>query len=315
MDHFMSSNPRAKRWVFTINNFTYDEEELVRNLEINPLIETVVAEEEHLNEGTPHIQGYIHCNKQIYRTVVENWLGGRAFIEVARGSEKDNFDYCTKEQQVIVEKRNPKFEKELRNPLTNDDAKQIMSDMRSMDEESFEAAYPMFYMKHQALYRQFRHEALVKEQKTWDGELKQKNLWIWGPPGKGKSRCARIGLKPYEIFSKAYNKWWNGFVQESTKRIIIDDWPSVEGGGNCLVQHLKIWADRYPFTAETKGGHLAIEPSYQFIITSNFPIDQCFMNEEDKKAIHRRFTEIHWDNLPGTLDPFTTLTLYPHLTN
>lgn len=305
---------RAMRWVFTINNFTYEEEELVRALESNELIKSCVAEEEHIDDPinkTPHIQGYIHTTVRLYRTVIERWLGGRAYIEPAKGSEQENWNYCTKENQIIVEKKDNKLLQSIKNPKNDEEAKQLLCDMRSMKEEDFEAAYPVFYMKHQALYRQFRHEALVKEQKTWDGNLKAKNIWIWGPPGTGKSRMARVGLKSYEIFSKAYNKWWNGYVQEQTKRIIIDDWPNTENGGNVLVQHLKIWADRYPFTAETKGGHIAVQPDYQLIITSNYPIDSCFTSEEDREAIRRRFTELNWTDNKRTLDPYAVLSFDP----
>lgn len=309
----MTKRVRAQRWVFTINNFTYEEEEAVRALETNDKVKSVVAEEEHIDdpEQTPHIQGYIHTTVQVYKTVVERWLGGRAFIEQARGSEQDNWKYCTKEGNVIVEKKDDKLLQSIKNPKNDEEAKQLLCDMRAMNEEDFEAAYPIFYMKHQALYRQFRHEALVKEQKTWDGNLKAKNLWIWGPPGTGKSRMARYGLKSYQIFSKAYNKWWNGYVQEQTKRIIIDDWPNADAGGNVLVQHLKIWADRYPFTAETKGGHIAVEPDYQLIITSNYPIEHCFTSDEDKEAIRRRFSEINWTDNKRTLDPYTVLSFDP----
>ena len=102
----MMKRVRARRWVFTINNFTYEEEEAVRNLEINEDVEAVIAEEEHLEEGTPHIQGYLRTIRQIDRSVVLRWLGRRAHIEVAMGSEVDNIKYCTKEDQVIVEKLN-----------------------------------------------------------------------------------------------------------------------------------------------------------------------------------------------------------------
>ena len=37
---------------------------------------------------------------------------------------------------------------------------------------------------------------------------------------------------------------------ETTKRLIIDDWPAVDDGGKVLPQHLRIWGDRYLFTAE-----------------------------------------------------------------
>lgn len=306
----MSKCERAMRWVFTINNFTYEEEELVRQLEFNDNINTVIAEEEHLEEGTPHIQGYINTKKQVYRTTVERWLGGRAFVEQAKGSEASNWKYCSKEDTVIVDKRSEKLLKTIEKKASADEkAKQILEDINDLNEQDFEAKNPHFYLTHYNLYIDHKHRKMIQNQKIWDGDLKTKNLWIWGPPGKGKSRAARIGLPLNEIFSKSYNKWWNGFNAMVHKRIIIDDWPNIESGGNVLIQHLKIWSDRYPFTAETKGGHIAIEPSYQLIITSNYSIDECFVSEEDKGAVHRRFTEILWSDKPGTLDPYLSLSI------
>ena len=302
----MQRAERAARWVFTINNFTVEEEDLVRNLGNNPDVKYIIAEEEHLEEGTPHIQGYIHMKDRKRRNQIETLLGGRAFIEVARGSEEENVRYCSKEDQIIIEagERSSRGRRPITTVKTNEDAAEIIKAMREMDEDEFEATYPKYYLTHKSLYNEFRHEHLVKMQKTWDGSLKQKNLWIWGRPGTGKSRVARTGLENWMIFSKPFNKWWNGYMPLTTKRVVIDDWPSKENGGNMLVQHLKIWGDRYPFTGETKGSHIAIAPSFQLIITSNYCIDDCFITEEDKEAIHRRFTEYEWRGTEGVLDPY-----------
>jgi MoxR-like ATPase len=60
------------------------------------------------------------------------------------------------------------------------------------------------------------------------------------------------------------------------------------------VQHLKIWGDRYPFIGETKGSAVMVEPRRFFvIITSNFPMEQCFTRQEDLEALKRRFHVIH----------------------
>ena len=243
----------------------------------------------------------------MYRTEVERSLGGRAYIEVAQGSETDNINYCSKEDTVFVQSI-ASSQTKIKGQIKSDvDAQVMLNEMRNLNEEEFEAAYPAFYMRHKALYRETRMEAQVKRQQIWDGNLKSKNLWIWGPPGTGKSRSARLGLEQWRIYSKAFNKWWNGYSQETTKRIIIEDWPNATQGGNTLCQHLKIWADRYPFTAELKGGHIAVEPSYQLIITSNYSIDDCFSSDEDKEAIRRRFSEILWTNDKNTLDPYLVL--------
>ena len=74
--------------------------------------------------------------------------------------------------------------------------------------------------------------------------------------------------------------------------MIIEDYPCAPQG-NALVQHMKIWGDRYPFEGECKGSHMLIEPRRFFlIVTSNYPIDLCFQTEDDKEAIRRRFHEV-----------------------
>ena len=297
-------SPCAKRWVFTINNFSYDEHIIVQNLKDNENIEYIIAEMEHLDDGTPHIQGFLKTKDKKRRNQIEGLLGGRAFVEVANGTDVQNINYCKKENQVIVESGNFVGVSRGASIKTDEDAKIMLEDIKTMNEDEFEAAHPKFYLMNRQKYKEFHHEYMVRQQKVYDGNLKKKNIWIWGPPGTGKSRCSRIGVEQYQIFSKSFNKWWNGYDPCNTKRIVIDDWPSKENGGAILAQHLKIWADRYPFTGETKGGHIAIAPQYQLIITSNYSIERCFTTEEDIEAIRRRFTEIYWTETRETMNPY-----------
>lgn len=60
------------------------------------------------------------------------------------------------------------------------------------------------------------------------------------------------------------------------------------GGG----RRLKIWGDRYAFTAETKGGRISIIIT-KFIITSQYTIDQCFDQDTDRWAMKRRYQVVH----------------------
>ena len=124
---------------------------------------------------------------------------------------------------------------------------------------------------------------------NWDGDLKAKNYWIWGPPGIGKSQWASNLMPVQHQYKKAVNKWWDGYNLVVHKIVILEDFPT---NGQMFAQHLKIWSDRYFFMAECKGSSMVVEPGRFFlIITSNFPIMACFDNPEDVRAISRRFTE------------------------
>ena len=135
----------------------------------------------------------------------------------------------------------------------------------------------------------------------WDGDLQDKNFWIYGKPGVGKSYWARSQLIEdiahcnYKLFNKAQNKWWDGYI--SQRIVLIEDWDFGEDGkkSRALLGHLKIWGDKYTFNAEIKGGSLHINPGNFFlIVTSNHSIDECFdgCDAVDIAAIKRRFKEV-----------------------
>ena len=108
---------RGRRFVFTINNPTDDEINRIKNEFIDDTVLTdaqriasdnidiLIAEHEVGVEGTPHIQGYITFAQKVYRRVVEGLLGGRAYVEIAKGSTADNITYCTKESKTDPSKQ------------------------------------------------------------------------------------------------------------------------------------------------------------------------------------------------------------------
>lgn len=286
---------RQRAWCFTLNNYTLDEEKKIGDLiEKDPAVRYGIAEIEHDDGiGTPHIQGYVFFDKKQYRSTVERWLGQRAHIEVSKGSWQDNFKYCSKEGKVFAIRGHTLDELDLKDNKKKVTMEEMIKDLHVMDYQEAIDKYPVEWYKNQERMSRVLMKTAMDKAEPWGGDLQMKNVWLWGEAGVGKSRWANTLIEPAAIFKKNVNKWWDGYSLFETRLVIIEDWPSKMERKDVLAQHVKVWGDRYPFIGECKGSHLQIDPGrFSIVITSNYPIDQCFECPEDIKAIKRRFQEI-----------------------
>ncbi|KAH3876173.1 hypothetical protein DPMN_000008 [Dreissena polymorpha] len=85
---------RARNWCFTLNNYTDAEYKAIREAECEYLI---VGEEIGEAEATPHLQGYVQFKDQLRMTTLKKKFSARAHYQMAKGSARDNYVYCTKE--------------------------------------------------------------------------------------------------------------------------------------------------------------------------------------------------------------------------
>ena len=86
------------------------------------------------------------------------------------------------------------------------------------------------------------------------------------------------------------NKWWDGYAEQDV--VILEDFDKRH---DVLIHHLKIWADRYPFPVEWKGGSSVIRPK-KMIVTSNWHPKDIWSAAEDIEPILRRFHVTRFSN-------------------
>jgi hypothetical protein len=271
---------RARGWVFTLNNYT--DEEITTIIKINGYRYLTFGKEVGENQ-TKHLQGYIHYHSVKSFNQVKNDLL-RSHIEQRRGSLEQAITYCHKDGD---------FYEFGERPLTKSEQgqkggeayklkwKRLVELAESGNLDEIKEIAPAEYVLHFTKFKSLRNYSST----IIDGSLNHE--WWYGPTGTGKSRTV------WELFPNHYqkelNKWWCGYNGEDV--VVIEEWcPKNE----CTGSHLKIWADRYPFTAQIKGGSLQKIRPKKIIVLSNYTIDQCFTNPEDLLPLKRRFTIKHF---------------------
>lgn len=264
---------QSKRWCFTWNN--YDEESINTLHTFNAVHcnYLVYGKEVAPTTKTPHLQGFCTLKKKMSLTAIKNALSKSPHFEAAKGTSQQASEYCKKEND-FNEFGDVPFSGR-RTDLT--EACEMIKNGQSMIEVA--NLNPETFVK---FGRGLRDLALTIQKPYAHDSVR--GIWIYGPPGSGKSHMAR-NLYP-EAFLKSQSKWFDGYAMETA--IILDDLDS-----NVLGHHLKIWSDKYACTGETKGGTVALQHKV-FIVTSNYhPSDLWPDDAIMTSAICRRFDIVH----------------------
>nr|UOF78730.1 rep protein [Cressdnaviricota sp.] len=238
-----------------------------------------------------HIQGYCQLSKRKYFSQVKESLPKGVHLEMCKGSSDDNITYCKKSGEFW---ESGEFRSVARGrakqaadwALLLDKAKEGKLDEIATDN-------PREYIVY---YNTFKR---ISVDNINANELERKCLWIYGPPGCGKSRVI------HKLFPSAYwknsNKWWDGYRGEYT--VVLDDFDTA-----VLFGYLKRWADRYKVIGEAKGSSVNLAYS-QFVISSNYSIvdlglKELLVDQVTIEAISRRFLlvqAVEWSDLEEDL--------------
>lgn len=267
------SQSQARRWTFTINNYTSFDEEDLAHVECTYII---YGKEHCPTTGTPHLQGYIVFNGPRRLAGVKK-VHATAHWEIAKGTTQQNYEYCSKADQAPYERGvKPKDRKQQAQGQKDHYADVI----RAAKEGTAEQEYPMEFLRY--------HGTITRMYKPKLEDLPEYSAyWYVGPPGSGKSRSARA--KYPGLYNKLINKWWDGYEHEEV--VLLDDFSK---SNTMTGDALKNWADHYPFRAESKGSSMVIRPK-TIIVTSNYEIEELWPEDAVLvAALKRRFQVVRF---------------------
>lgn len=273
---------QGRNWCFTHNNYTNTEwiDEMTHGHPVYRIYGKEVGA-----SGTPHLQGFVAFRLNVRLAFLKKHFPQEIHWEIAR-LVPQAIEYCKKDGDVTehgecprrwVIRGSTRWE-EARSAAENGDFDSIPADMM---------------IRYRSNLIGIHNDSIAKTQYE---DTEEQNEWYWGSTGTGKSRKAREDNPGF--FLKLHNKWWDHYEGQET--VIIDDLG--EGKAKALTDHIKQWADRYPFPAEKKGSATVIRPK-KIIVTSNYSPDQIWADTADLEPILRRFKVVHFDQLQQRKTP------------
>lgn len=109
-----------RRWCLTLNNWTHSEYSKIHDYMTTKTF-WIIGKEVGEKNNTPHLQMYLENKSAIKFTTLKN-LNNRLHIEAAKGTRKQNYIYCSKENNFITNIKEEDLED---NKLTKKEKKDI----------------------------------------------------------------------------------------------------------------------------------------------------------------------------------------------
>lgn len=278
--------PRAtqqKRYTVTWNNYSDETVQHLKDLYTAGILRYIVAGKEVAPKtGTLHLQIYLETTKKCTMKAVIS-LMNKNHVEIAGGDSKVNIDYCSKENDVVLN---------LGKPLTQG-ARTDIDDLYQDIKDGL--TYEDLFEKHFKLMLQYRKgvEEFLNIRDTRDRNMPNVRIF-WGKTGTGKTMGAYEHARSLGVVLFAYpgGGWYNGY--RGQKVVLFDEFHGAKHQGLPFDKWKQI-CDRYPLQVPTKGGFMAFAPDDIFFTSNISP--RNWWPDEVKPAdwweqFERRITEI-----------------------
>lgn len=280
-----NTDSRQRMWCYTLNNYDLDTDMIDPDLYTYYVVGLEVS-----STGTPHMQGFVifkkamrlYNVKQIHPTA--HWE-----MKSPRSTPLQASDYCKKEGD---------FYESGECPSSNTGSSRGGAATKKNWEGAWSLAKSGLFeeMDKAILFPHYRTSKVIREDHRptpidLDGVC---GHWFYGPPGTGKSHTARERWSgDGSFFYKPMTKWWCGYEDEVT--VVIED---IDISHRLYAGYfLKIWADKFVFKGEYKGGARLYRPK-RIVCTSNYTLEELFAHDPPiLAALRRRFIVEHFQTV------------------
>jgi hypothetical protein len=167
-----------------------DQETIEEWTKSEDVIRCIIGEEKRRQSGYHQFQGYVEFNtvKSIWQ--VKKMISDETHWEMSQGSREDNKIYCEKEGKIRWKKHMGTNNME-KKKKQDEYWTQVLNDARELNAEEFQAKWPKEWLIRRSAIERIMTETREAKVEEWAGDLKRKNVWIWGVAGIGKSRWAQ----------------------------------------------------------------------------------------------------------------------------
>lgn len=280
---------QSKTWVFTLNNYTDEEERLIKEACGRPNGPTYLLYGREKGEGgTPHLQGYMEFSKKKAMGGIKKLAGmHRMHLEVRRGSQTEACDYCKKDND---------FEEFGTKATSQQGARTDLHAIRdkllsgtSLEDIILED--PETYCKYRNGLQDIAAIARKRQAKN-----PPRVIIVYGPPGTGKSAFAHsLAGSDEDIWVYPGDRWFCGYTGQRVA--LFDDYADdlLPKGTRKIDYHFWLrLTDRYKLDVPIKGGQTYWNPEYIVVTTNRDPSAlYSFVPDYNKDALMRRVHEIH----------------------
>jgi len=276
-------NKRCRGFCFTINNWSIDEREYLKDEKFTQKSHYLIFGEEIApTTGTPHLQGYIRFKDAKTLKSAQKLIGKRSSIKIAKGTDIQNQKYCGKERTNVFEYGTPSKQGE-RTDLS-EIVGQIVAGNETVDEIALNK--PILYHQYGRTLHKVEDLVLRKKFRTEMTEC----IWYWGGTGVGKSHKAFKDYDPKKVYNWKNDKGWqDGYTQQET--VVINDFRG-EIKYNDMLQLI----DKWPYELSRRGREPIPFVSKLVIITSSLPPEKIYCrrdNEDSIEQLTRRIKVVH----------------------